>query len=147
VVVALLVCVCCRVCCRVCCSACCNVYCSECCSVLQRVALCCSVLHGKMLALLSISVRCSPGVCVLPCMLRCVPVRCCVCAVCCSVLHAMGWLRLVGSSKLHVSFAKETYKRYSAEETYDLKEPTNRSHPILAMASLSGRCSPSVCAL
>jgi len=33
---------------------------------------------------------------------------------------AMGWLRLVGSLKLQVSFAKEPYKkrRYSAKETY-----------------------------
>jgi len=44
----------------------------------------------------------------------------------------MGWLRLVGSLKLQVSFAKEPYKKklYSAKETYNLKEPTNRSHPI-----------------
>jgi len=44
----------------------------------------------------------------------------------------MGWLRLVGSLKLEVSFVKEPYKRdlYSAKETYNLKEPTNRSHPI-----------------
>jgi len=43
----------------------------------------------------------------------------------------IGWLRLVGSSKLYVSFAKEPYERlYSAKETYDFKEPTNRSHPI-----------------
>ena len=43
----------------------------------------------------------------------------------------IGWLRLVGSSKLYVSFAKEPYKRlYSAKETYDFKEPTSRSPPI-----------------
>jgi len=44
----------------------------------------------------------------------------------------MGWLQLVGSLKLYVSFAKEPYKnrRYSAKETYNLKEPTNRIHPI-----------------
>jgi len=43
----------------------------------------------------------------------------------------MGWLRLVGSLKLYVSFAKELYKRrYSAKETYNFQEPTNRSHPI-----------------
>jgi len=37
-----------------------------------------------------------------------------------------------------VSFAKEPYKkrRYSAKETYDFKEPTNRSHP---MSKSSGR--------
>ena len=43
-----------------------------------------------------------------------------------------GWLPLVGSLKLYVSFAKEPYRnrRYSAKETYNFKEPTNRSHPI-----------------
>jgi len=45
----------------------------------------------------------------------------------------MGWLWLVGSLKLYVSFAKEPYKRdlNSAKETYNLKELTNRSHPIV----------------
>jgi len=43
----------------------------------------------------------------------------------------MAWLRLVGSLKLYVSFAKEPYKReYSAKETYNFKEPTKRSHPV-----------------
>jgi len=44
----------------------------------------------------------------------------------------MGWLQLVGSLKLQVSFAKEPYKKeiYSAKETYNSKEPTNRSHPM-----------------
>ena len=43
-------------------------------------------------------------------------------------LENTGWLRLVGSLKLYVSFEKETYKRdYSEKETYDFKEPTNRS--------------------
>jgi len=58
----------------------------------------------------------------------------------------MGWLRLVGSSKLQVSFAATISrllkitglfckrdlekKRYSAKETYNLKEPTNRRHRI-----------------
>jgi len=47
-------------------------------------------------------------------------------------ISCMGWLQLVGSFKLSVSFAKEPYKRelYSAKETYNFKEPTNRSHPI-----------------
>jgi len=45
---------------------------------------------------------------------------------------AMGWLRLVGSLKFQVSFAKELYKRdlYSAKESYHFKEPTHRSHLI-----------------
>jgi len=44
----------------------------------------------------------------------------------------MGWLRLVGSLELYVSFAKEPYKRDDIlqKETYILKEPTNSSHPI-----------------
>ena len=43
------------------------------------------------------------------------------------------WLHVVDSLKLQVSFAKEPYKkrRYSAKETYDFKEPTNRRHPIV----------------
>jgi len=45
----------------------------------------------------------------------------------------MGWLHVVDFLKLQVSFAKEPFKkrRYSAKETYDFKEPTNRSHPIV----------------
>jgi len=44
-----------------------------------------------------------------------------------------SWLRLVGSFKIWVSFAKDPYKRdlYSAKETCTFKEPTNRSHPIV----------------
>jgi len=44
----------------------------------------------------------------------------------------MGWIRLVGSLTIRVSFAKDPYKRdlYFAKETYIFKEPTNRSHPI-----------------
>ena len=44
----------------------------------------------------------------------------------------MGWLRLVGSLELQVSFAKLPYKRDDIlqQETYNLKEPTTRSHPI-----------------
>jgi len=43
----------------------------------------------------------------------------------------MGWLRLAGSLKLQVSFAKEPYKRDDIlQDTYNLKEPTNRGHPI-----------------
>jgi len=52
-------------------------------------------------------------------------------------LKAMGSLRLVGSLKLQVSFAKEPYKRdCSAKETCDFKGPTNRSHPILTTGSI-----------
>ena len=44
----------------------------------------------------------------------------------------MGWLWLVASIKLQVSFAKEPYKtrRYSAKETYHLIDPTDRSHAV-----------------
>jgi len=43
----------------------------------------------------------------------------------------VGWLRLVGSFKLQVSFAKSSVLWGSfAKETYNLKEPTSRSHPI-----------------
>ena len=44
----------------------------------------------------------------------------------------MGWLRWVGSLKLQNSFCKRALLKrvYSAKETYNLKEPTNRSHPI-----------------
>jgi len=45
--------------------------------------------------------------------------------------HSMECLRLVGSFKLYVSFAKEpSNRRYSVKEKYNLKEPTSRSHPI-----------------
>jgi len=47
---------------------------------------------------------------------------------------AMGWLRLVSSFKLQVSFAKDPYRRDDIlqKETYHFKEPTDRSHPIPA---------------
>jgi len=54
----------------------------------------------------------------------------------------MGWLPLVGSLKLQVSFAKKPYKRAynSAKETYNFKEPTNRSHPTAALRAVALRC-------
>ena len=48
----------------------------------------------------------------------------------------MGWLRLEGSLKLHVSFAdyrlfyRPLLQKSFAKETYYFKEPTSRSHPI-----------------
>ena len=33
-------------------------------------------------------------------------------------------------------------RRYSAKETYDFKEPTNRGHPIASLASLAVLVSP-----
>ena len=45
----------------------------------------------------------------------------------------MGWLRLLGSLKLQVSFAENHffYMALLQKETYNFKEPTNRSHPIV----------------
>jgi len=56
----------------------------------------------------------------------------------CNAIHSnprtasMGRLRLVGSLKLYVSFAKRALwtRLYSAKETYNFKEPLHRSHPI-----------------
>ena len=47
----------------------------------------------------------------------------------------MGWLRLGGSLKFQVSFAKEPYKRDDIlQKTYNFEEPTNHSHPICVLA-------------
>jgi len=52
------------------------------------------------------------------------------------IVRNMGWLRLVGSLKLQVSFAKEPYKRdYILQKRHDFKEPTNRSHPIVHLVT------------
>jgi len=52
-------------------------------------------------------------------------------------MSRIRWLRLLGSLKTSVSFAKEPCKRdlYSANETYIFKEPTHHSHPIPMYAS------------
>jgi len=67
----------------------------------------------------------------------CVCVCVCVCAcmflsVCLTTIIHMGWLRLVGSIKLYVSFVKETYKRdyILQKETYNLIDHTNCCHPM-----------------
>ena len=55
----------------------------------------------------------------------------------------MGWLRLAGSLKLQVSFAKEPYKRdyILQKKTSNFKKPTNRSHRIHAYMSMyTGMC-------
>jgi len=56
-------------------------------------------------------------------------------------LICMGWLRLVASIKLQVSFAKYSlfYRALLAKETYNFIEPTNRSHPI-CMPCLTRMC-------
>jgi len=43
---------------------------------------------------------------------------------------------IVGSIKSYVSFAKRALSKrpHSAKETYDFKEPTHRSHPIVFVA-------------
>jgi len=48
-------------------------------------------------------------------------------------IPTMGWLWLVGSIKIVGIFCKRALqkRRYSAKETYDLVDPTHRSHPIL----------------
>jgi len=44
----------------------------------------------------------------------------------------VGWLRLVGSLKLQVSFAEYIlfYRALLQKETYNFKERAHRSHPI-----------------
>jgi len=51
----------------------------------------------------------------------------------CVLTGGMGWLRLVGSLKLQVSFAKELYKRDDVLQKRPMifKEPTDRSHNIV----------------
>jgi len=48
-------------------------------------------------------------------------------------VQSMGWLRLAGSLKLQVSFAKELYKRDDIlrKRLTIFKEPTDRSHRIV----------------
>ena len=44
---------------------------------------------------------------------------------------SMGWLRLVGSFKLYISLIISSLLQGSlAKDTYNLKKPTNRDHPI-----------------
>jgi len=46
----------------------------------------------------------------------------------------MGWRRLLASIKLWVSFAREK-RQYSARETYNVIDPTDRSQPISMLGS------------
>ena len=51
--------------------------------------------------------------------------------MCVASISRIRCLRWVGSLKTYASFAKEPYKRdYSAKETCNFKEPTNRSHSM-----------------
>ena len=54
----------------------------------------------------------------------------------------MGWLRLVGSLKITGPFLKRALqtRRYSAKETYNFKEPANRSHPIGVQLISAAHC-------
>jgi len=57
--------------------------------------------------------------------------------------HHMGWLWIVGSIKLQVSFAKEPYKRTNILQkvTHNFIDPTIRSHPIaLHHTAIHCRC-------
>ena len=64
---------------------------------------------------------------------------CVFCALRTKDFSCMGWLRLVGSLKLQVSFANEPFKRDYILQTKPIifKEPTNRSHPIVVRAAIS----------
>jgi len=50
----------------------------------------------------------------------------------CMQTNNMGWLRLVGSIKIKGLFCKRALskRRYSAKETYNFIDPTDRSDPI-----------------
>jgi len=79
-----------------------------CCSVLQCVAVCCSVLQ-------CVAVCCSVLQCVAVCnreqlLHSRAPVE--LNGLCYTHKCNMGWLQLVGSLKLHVSFVKEPYKKH-----------------------------------
>jgi len=49
------------------------------------------------------------------------------------LVFGMGWLRLVGSLNYRTLFQN---RWYSAKETYNFKDPTNRSHPIASKCVL-----------
>jgi len=58
-------------------------------------------------------------------------------------IHYMGWLRLVGSLKLNISFAeyKSRLQGSFATKTYNFNEPTTCSHPITVESlSFSWKC-------
>ena len=58
--------------------------------------------------------------------------------ICLSVIHiSIDFVSLFAGLSLQVSFVKEPYKKrlYSAKETYNFKEPTNRRHPIYTCQS------------
>jgi len=57
---------------------------------------------------------------------------------------AMRWSRLVGSTKLYVSFAKETIKE-TVFCKRELIDPTNRSHPITLQPDIFGCVYVDIC--
>jgi len=76
-----------------------------CCSVLQCVAVCCSVLQCARYVLQCTATRFQrlPG-------MHCSVLQFCHCVLQYAFSGCKGWLRLVGSFELQVSFAKEPYK-------------------------------------
>ena len=91
-----------------------------CCSVLQCVAVCCNVLQcvENMLCLYRAPTRRAPSTRVLKVCDQKYPY---------GVASSSRLLKIIGL------FCKRALqkRRYSAKETYNFKEPTNRSHPIL----------------
>jgi len=91
-----------------------------CCSVLQCVAVCCNVLQcvENMLCLYRAPTRRAPST-------RALKV--------CDQKYPYGVASSSRLLKIIALFCKRALqkRRYSAKETYNFKEPTNRSHPIL----------------
>jgi len=114
-----------------------------CCSVVQCVALWCSVLQCGASCSLIMKSASSPWskrrcVCACVCVRVCVCVWVCVCV--CECMRArvcpMGCLRLVGSLKIGLFCRIQSLFYCSfAKETYVLREPTNRSHPKSSVLS------------
>jgi len=65
-----------------------------------------------------------------------------MCVFVCDVCVHMGWLRLLGSLKIIGLFCRisSLLQGSFAKETYNFKEPTNRSHPIVASNTCTYVC-------
>ena len=102
--------------------------------MLQCIAACCSVLQ-------CVAVHCIVRQCVAVCcsVLQCVAV-CCVELQCTSRIKAYGMASVSRIDKIIGLFSKRAlYKRQcSAKETYNLIDPTDRSHPITRSRSTEG---------
>ena len=105
-------------------------YVAVCCKVLQCVAVCRSVsqcvavCYSMLQRAAACCIRCSELQCVAVCCNVDLSISLTLCLFLLSklcfilsvaegvkIIHDMGWLRLVGSLKLQVSFAKKPYKR------------------------------------